>query len=380
MSKAIYAFSGDPITFGHIDIIRRASKVFDELIVAIGINPDKKYLFSLDERTQLAKQALQNFHNVKVVSFTGLLIDFAYEMGVDVIVKGVRDPTDFQYEANLYKLGDSQEVGLDTFILISKTEFAHISSSNVKNLQKDQGLIHEYVPLNVKQSLEKRMSDQFVLTITGEIGSGKSYVSKQFIELGKRVGVEVSDIDLDKITRQIYENLKHPKYFQIRDTLVEEFGAAIKNEDGTINRKELGEIVFSDYKKLNRLNQIMHQPILVRVRKEMRNKKGLILLNAALMIESKMTYLSNNNVCLVCADKKEQYRRLIDRGLSDEQIDRRLSSQFSCQKKEKELKKIIDTQASGNLWVIKSNKKESERNIKDQFNKILKYFGIKAKI
>ncbi len=380
MSKAIYAFSGDPITFGHIDIIRRASKVFDELIVAIGINPDKKYLFSLDERTQLAKQALQNFSNVKVVSFTGLLIDYAYEIGVDVIVKGVRNPTDFQYEANLYKLGDSQEIGLDTFILIAKPELAHISSSNVKSLQKDQGLIHEYVPLNVKQALEKRMSDQFILTVTGEIGSGKSFVSQQFIKLGKRVGVAVSDIDLDKITRQIYENLKHPKYLQIRDTLVKEFGAAIKNKDGTINRKELGEIVFSDYKKLNRLNQIMHQPILVRVRKEMRNKKGLILLNAALIIESKMTYLSNNNVCLVCADKKEQYQRLIDRGLSDEQIDRRLNSQFSCKKKEKELKKNIDIQACGNLWVIGCNKKESEKIIKDQFNQILKYFDIKAKI
>jgi len=90
-------------------------------------------------------------------TFEGLLIDFAYEVGADVIVKGVRNPSDFEYEANLYHLGESQKLGIDTFILIARPQLAHISSSAAKEIQKDQGLIHEYVPLNVKQALEIKL-------------------------------------------------------------------------------------------------------------------------------------------------------------------------------------------------------------------------------
>ncbi len=377
MSKAIYAFSGDPITYGHIDIILRAADVFDELVVAIGANPDKQYLFSLKERAQLAQEALKGLFNVTVTSFKGLLIDFAYEIGADIIVKGVRNPSDFEYEAGLYHMGESQELGIDTFILIARPELAHISSSAAKQIQKEQGLIHEYVPLNVKQALEAKMSQQYILAITGEIGAGKTYVSEQFVELGRKQDLEVHHIDLDQVTHHIYQDLPQPKYKQIRETIAQEFGAEVKNKDGSINRKLLGEIVFNDYNKLRRLNQIMEQPLLVRIRRELYGKQGLILLNAALIVEARMTFLSNNHVCLIQTDEKSQKQSLAQRDLNDEQIQRRLDSQYTFQEKLKSLQELIKTENFGRSWVIDNSGQASREEISDKFTQIVDYFGLK---
>jgi pantetheine-phosphate adenylyltransferase len=88
MKRAIYAFSGDPITFGHIDIVERAASVFDEVVVGIGVNPEKEYTFDLEERTEMARRSLSHLSNVKVVSFKGLLVDYAYENDIHVIIKG----------------------------------------------------------------------------------------------------------------------------------------------------------------------------------------------------------------------------------------------------------------------------------------------------
>lgn len=377
MSKAIYAFSGDPITYGHIDIIVRAAEVFDEVVAAIGVNPSKDYLFSLKEREQLAKKALAGLVNVSVVSFKGLLIDFAYEIGADVIVKGVRSASDFEYEATLYHMGESQELDIDTFILIARPELAHVSSSAVKQIQKEQGLIHEYVPLNVKQALEANLSGQYILAVTGEIGSGKSYVSDKFVELGRQQDMQVHHIDLDKITHQIYQDLPQPKYKQIRELIAQVFGQKVKNKDGSIDRKILGEIVFNDYKKLQQLNRIMEQPLHVRIRRELYDKQGLILLNAALIIESQMSYLSNHNVCLVKTDRDSQRQRLNQRDLNDKQIQRRLDSQYTFDQKLKFLENAIEQTGTGQAWVVDNSGKAAANEIEAQFNQITEYFSLK---
>lgn len=377
MSKALYAFSGDPITYGHIDIIGRAAAVFDELIVAIGVNPDKEYTFTLEERTELAQQALVQIKNVKVVSFTGLLIDFAYEIGAEVIVKGVRCASDLEYEQALCRLGESQNLGIDTFLLMADPKLAHVSSSRVKHMQRDHGLIHEYVPLNVKQALETKLSQQHILAITGEIGSGKSYVSQQFQELGKQQGIQVHHLDLDQITHQIYEKLTEPKYKEIRDTIAAEFGPHVKNSQGGIDRKILGELVFRDNEKLQRLNEILQQPLLVRIRRELFGKQGIILLNAALMVEAKMAYLSNNHVCLVKIDEVTQRERLMQRDLTAEQINRRLASQYTFEQKKASIQDQIKQDSFGKVWVVDNRLEKSELNIANTFQQIVSYFNLK---
>lgn len=376
MSKAIYAFSGDPITFGHIDIIQRASELFDQLIVAIGVNPNKNYLLSLEERTQLAKTALANFHNVKVVSFAGLLIDFAYEIGADVIVRGVRNFSDLEFENSMFQTCQSQEITIESVILMSKSRLAHISSSNVKQLQQEQGLIHEYVPLNVKQALEARMSGQYIIAVTGEIGAGKTYVTNKFMELAQAKKIKAHHLDLDLITHSILKDLPQPKYQLIRQAIVQEFGKKVKNTDGSINRKVLGEIVFKDRKRLKQLNEMLHQPLLVRIRRELYGKKGLIFCNAALIGEAGMSYLSNNMVCLVKTEKKTQKRRLLERELTEDQIERRLKSQYTFAQKKSFFKKIIQQDNFGKIWEINNSGVGAEADIKKKFAEIIRYFGL----
>jgi len=375
MRKSIYAFSGDPITYGHIDIIARASEAFDNVVVGIGANPDKKYMFSLEERTEMAQRSLSKFPNVEVISFQGLLVDYAYENGIGVIVKGVRNSADFDYENILHQVGESQKLGIDTHILFARPELAHISSSAVKSIQKEQGLIHEYVPLYVKQCLEARMSGQYILGVTGEIGVGKSYVSQRFTQIGKSRGIQVHDIELDHIGHQIIEELKHPRYDEIRRQIAETFGGHVRREDGTIDRKSLGEIVFNDSDALKKLNSIMSTPLQVRLRRELYGKKGLILFNAALIAESDMAYLCNNNVVLIYANKQTQEARLTSRGLSQEKMQRRLRCQFDFKEKNERLQQAIERDNQGKIWVVDNS--EGKDEIERTFDEVVTNLKIK---
>ena len=370
MKKAIYAFSGDPITYGHIDIVRRASKIFDEVVVGIGQNPDKDYMFTLEERTEMAKRALSNLKNVRVISFTGLLVDFAYENKIPVIIKGIRNNTDFDYEVLLHSLGESQKLGIETFIIPAKKELAHISSSTVKSLQKEQGLINEFVPLHVKQFMEARTSNQFIIGVTGEMGTGKTFVCEKLREIGTKRGIPVHHIELDHIGHQILEELKDPSYESVRKEIIENFGSKVKLKNGFISRKALGEMVFSDNEKLKKLNQIMKKPMLVRLKKELHGKKGIILFNAALLAESEMIYLCNNNTILVTANKKIQKERMKKRKLSDEQIKRRLSSQYTAKEKKQKIKDQIKKHNHGKLWIMENSDGNNSKKIEKLFNEL----------
>lgn len=370
MIKSIYAFSGDPITYGHVDIVKRASKIFDEVVVAIGVNPDKKYTFTLEEREEMARHSLKNLQNVKVASFTGLLVDFAYEQGAQVIVKGVRDATDFEYEKYLNQLGESQKLHLDTVLLFADPKLAHVSSSAVRALQKEQGLIHEYVPLFVKEKIEEKLSSHKIIGVTGEIGVGKSYICQKIVDFGEKNDIEVHHIELDFLAHDIYETLQDPRYAAVRNEIAKNFGESVKNDDGTVSRKVLGELVFNDQEKLDVLNSIMYTPILVRLRRELYGKKGLILVNAALIAESDMAYISNNNVILVRADEKIQQKRLESRGLNQEQIKTRLSSQYDFAEKKRLLEEIIARDGQGKIIEIENNGEIDDRMVDSILNEV----------
>jgi pantetheine-phosphate adenylyltransferase len=363
MRRAIYAFSGDPITLGHIDIIRRAAACFDEVIVGIGSNPDKKYMFTLERRVEMAQRSLKGVSNAKVRAFDGLLVDYAYEQDVSTIVKGVRDITDFGYENILHQVGESQKLGIDTFILFAKPELAHISSGVVKSIQKEHGLIHDYVTLFVKQCLESKISEQFVIGITGEIGVGKSHVADVMVSTAGKLGVPCHNVDLDRIGHQILGELKEPKYRQIRDRLSERFGKNIRLPGGMINRKLLGQIVFSNDRDLQDFNRVMLDPILVRLKRELVGKQGIVILNGALLAESRALYLCNNNVILVSCQKKIQEDRLKKRGLTMSQISRRIKSQYSFDQKKQMIGDRIAADKNGKLWVIDSSRPIETRKI-----------------
>ncbi|MBU1975361.1 MAG: pantetheine-phosphate adenylyltransferase [Nanoarchaeota archaeon] len=377
MTKAIYAFSGDPITYGHIDIIKRAAHVFEEVIIGIGVNPAKNYTFSLDERTEMARISLQDVSNIIVTPFEGLLVDYAYEQGASVIVKGVRDSKDFDYERTLHHVGDSQNLGIDTHILFARPELAHVSSSAVKEIQNHQGDIHEYVPLYVKQCLEERISGQYLIGVSGEIGAGKSHVSNRFVELGAEYGVNVYNIELDHVAHDILGNLKEPGYETVRENIERTFGRSVRRPDGTIDRKVLGGLVFGEPDKLAKLNELMYSPIQVRFRKALYGKQGLILVNSALLAESDGGYLSNNNVVLVYVDEESQYRRLIERGYSFDQTQRRIHSQYDYKTKYGLLNHVIERDKQGKIWSIQNSDGAPDNNIRAVFETVLAELRVK---
>ena len=157
MKKAVYPGSFDPVTYGHLDIIRRAALIFDELTVSVLNNKGKTPLFSVEERVKILEEATKDLPNVKIDSFTGLLIDYAKENDVPVVVRGLRAITDFEYELQLSQTNRILSEGtVDTIFLTTSLEYAYLSSSSVKEIASFGGDISRCVPDFVaKQTYEK---------------------------------------------------------------------------------------------------------------------------------------------------------------------------------------------------------------------------------
>lgn len=145
MRVAIYAGSFDPITLGHQDIVLRAAKLFDRVVVAIGTNPAKRYLFDFPERERLIRDAVAGAANVEVVAFQGLLVNKAREVGATVILRGLRTVSDFESELK-YATANRDLSGIESMFLGSSPAFAHVSSSLVKEIASNGGDASMYVP------------------------------------------------------------------------------------------------------------------------------------------------------------------------------------------------------------------------------------------
>ena len=354
MKRAIYAFSGDPITYGHIDVVTRAAKAFESLTVGIGTNEKKagKYLFSEDERLDMAKKALRDLPNVDVKVFEGSLVHYAYEQGIQFIVRGIRNQSDAKDELELFQNIESQNLPVDIIYLPASTKYLRVSSTAVKVWQNLRADITSYVPLHVKQGLEEKISGQHMVGVTGTIGAGKSYVTKQLLAAGTSTGIPVHEMDLDAIGHEIISTAKEPVYQEARDRIAAEFNPSLLLSDGTIDRKLLGSIVFTDPAKLAKLNELMATPLRTRFRSTLNGKKGIVAVNAALIAELGWTDVVNNNALLIDVDQTSQVRRLKARGHSDDEVTRRISSQYNTAQKRSLFEEQIAKQDHGKLWTI----------------------------
>ena len=147
MEAAIYPGSFDPVTYGHLDVIRRAAAIFDELTVSVLNNNLKTPLFSVEERVNILKEATKGMPNVKIDSFSGLLIDYAKEKNINVAIRGLRAITDFEYELQIAQTNRKLSNGsLDTMFLTTSLEYAYLSSSSVKEIASFHGDISQCVP------------------------------------------------------------------------------------------------------------------------------------------------------------------------------------------------------------------------------------------
>ena len=146
MRAAIYPGSFDPVTFGHIDVIERSSKLVDQLIVGVLNNNTKSPLFSVDERVNMLKEATKGLSNVEIISFSGLLVNFAQSHNIHIIVRGLRAITDFEFELQMAQTNRIINPDIDTIFLTTNLKYAYLSSSNVKEVAMYNGDISKFVP------------------------------------------------------------------------------------------------------------------------------------------------------------------------------------------------------------------------------------------
>lgn len=160
MIKAICPGSFDPITNGHLDIIERASKVFDELIVGVLVNPEKKSLFSVDERVEQIKKLVKVLPNVKVKKFSGLLVNLMNKEGAEVIVKGLRAVSDFEYEFQMASMNNKLDPSKETVFMMTKAEYCYLSSSSVKQVAMFGGCIKGLVPDEIIPDIMRKINSK----------------------------------------------------------------------------------------------------------------------------------------------------------------------------------------------------------------------------
>ncbi len=155
--SVIYPGSFDPVTYGHLDIIKRCSKKFDKVVVAILKNPSKNTMFTVEERVSLLEEELKNFDNVEVDTFSGLLIDYADQKGITTMVKGLRAVSDFEYEMQMALANRKLNNDIETLFMVSSGEYVYLSSSIAKEIATFGGNISCFVPKSVEEAINRKL-------------------------------------------------------------------------------------------------------------------------------------------------------------------------------------------------------------------------------
>ena len=148
MKKAIFPGSFDPITIGHVDIIKRAMKVFDEIIIAVGDNTDKKYMFTKEKRVEFVKQTFNNYNSIKIESYNGLTVDFCKKNNTEFMIRGLRNPADFEFEKSI-ALTNRKMTDIETIFFLTSPENSFVSSSIVRDLIRNSGNYKLFIPAGV---------------------------------------------------------------------------------------------------------------------------------------------------------------------------------------------------------------------------------------
>ncbi|MFT3784139.1 MAG: pantetheine-phosphate adenylyltransferase [Nibricoccus sp.] len=359
--KALYTGSFDPLTRGHIDIIQRACGIFADFAVGVGDNPAKKYMFSREERIRLAREtlALVGLKKINVIPVDGLTIDFAKLHGFTHLVKGARNSQDFDYERLLHDVSLTQQLDIETVLLFADPKLNNVSSSTAKELALHQGLIHEFVTLNVKSEIEKKLG-QTIIGVTGTSASGKTMLCKHLTNHF----TDSHHVNLDALSQQVLEGTT-PLALKTQSKVEARFG--------TRDRKKLGQIVFHNSDALRQLNEINREPLLTLLRLDLAKRRGLIFVEGALLAELNWLHLCNNRVILVKEPEGQAHiKRLLDRGLNHDQIATRRDSQYSFDRKREAINEAIAKEGYGKLIVhasddLSSNERATIQAVEDNF-------------
>jgi pantetheine-phosphate adenylyltransferase len=157
MSMAVYAGTFDPVTNGHLDVLHRAARIFDTVIIAVAPNVDKKPMFTVQERMDMIRESCAGNPKIFVETFDGLLVDYAKARGATVLIRGLRAISDFEYEFQMTQMNRELQPGMETIFFMPSQEYTFTSSTIVKQVARyDPGRIANYVPLHVAAAMKKR--------------------------------------------------------------------------------------------------------------------------------------------------------------------------------------------------------------------------------
>jgi pantetheine-phosphate adenylyltransferase len=368
MKTALFAGSFDPVTKGHLDLMKMSSEIFGKVIVAVGINPSKKYTFDMESRINMIRSELTRMciFNVQVIEMSSgkMASDLAYEHDA-VLIKGVRVTADFDYERLMSDVMKLHNRDTYTMILPCSQETSHISSSAAKEVCKLNGTTEDFLTLHVKQELEK-IYGQYRIGITGSIACGKSTFIR---ELEAQFPGKIFNVDLDLVAHNILFERTEPIYLKIRNSLQGDFGMSVWD------KSSIAKVIFSNPERRKHLNEAIRPAIYTRIRELLANKKGLIIFNTTLLAEANMLDLVNNTVYVIDVDRKEQLRRLVDRGHSEQNSRERIKSQWSTEEKINFISNKIQVDGFGYLGYMMSST-DIQHNIdsfSSQIDKILGY-------
>jgi pantetheine-phosphate adenylyltransferase len=351
MNRALYAGSFDPFHKGHVNIVHRVHELFEAVDIVVAHNPNKKYLFTAEERVALIKKSFLNEPSgVSILPPGQLVTDYAKSHGIRNIVKGIRNFKDWDYEKMLHEVTLSQSEQIETIPLFSNRNDEKISSSAVKELIAYNADVTGYVNLTTKAAVERKQNGQVIIGLTGVIGAGKSYVAKLLrsdntvscsLWGGQRTCPIRSDeyhhIDLDVLISQItfsqnHEWANNDEVYQLRKMVEYIIKVPLftgNGKDRVPNREAIGKVLFNN-SDINKEVQQLYKPVLVRaIRKAIAGKQGVIIIDGAPLIDLDLTYLCNNHVIIVKADEATTMARLDERYYGDKlNIASRLKAQL----------------------------------------------------
>ncbi|MFH1546597.1 MAG: dephospho-CoA kinase [Patescibacteria group bacterium] len=382
--------SFDPITRGHLDLFLSVLKFSPrKLTIAIATNPDKKpEVFAPLERKKFIEAEMRAVKippekvEIIVVPSCRFLVDELDLRGISKVIRsGIRNKLELEPEIKLanHNLVENQRV--ETLFFQNNPEVEFISSSATKLIDKLGGIsAHEYVSARVLHALQARNRGVYFLGVTGISGSGKSIISIELKNHFCKNEIPAHHINFDKLAHEILSTDSTPKFVKTRQILVETFGNEISNPDGSIDRSKLGEIVFGDAKKVVRLNEIMRNPILLNLKRNLHGKKGVVILDAALLVEFGLTHLTNQNILLVDADENSVNSAVANRDEIDRDLAKKRNSHaLSTEKKRQKIQEKIDDEKYGNLIEIKNNRETAPQNLAEkvvpEILRVLDIFG-----
>ncbi len=375
------------MTYGHEEMIEDIATDYDEVIVGIGINPNKSAEFSLAELESNARHILRRIPNVRVISYSGLFTNFLVKHEVDAVVRGIRSGEEFKEQLAYERFADNQYRKLvkgnngqpvkwfSTYYKSSRDGSEFISSSTVKDILKDNGDAEGYAPTSTIAQIQARLFHRYSYGVTGVSGAGKTTVCREFKNIAAALCIPLHHVNIDELAREILTTAQDDSYKTFRQELFERYGEGVVVRDDLngimIDSSPLGKILFDKPEEMDWYNGRMRPLLLGHLCDKTRTLKGIQLLDSW-FFEAGLTHLANHNVLVVDADMETRKERLSKRqGLSEEQVERRAQSQYTTENKKAHIQKAIDAADYGSLRELINDKHTTYKDIKTAFYNML---------